>query len=245
MGLQVRAPPASAAVFVIAPLNGRHSGLTSKTTGVIALTPVFTCSGYVTSDTGAVEDIWQEKTGHHYTSTPEKGACAAIRDGQTDVCSGSTYHDYLLSGMNKGDCSRDDINLALQHTFALRMVRAAGRYTGCLSLPRMVLAAALGLLRRFYRPARVTARSSSTRPPTPPPSRDLQRLGLFDPIETQPYWHVGPETLNTTDSQNKAWLATISSMVLLKSDGKALPLLAGKKIAVIGPHANATSALAG
>ena len=44
----------------------------------------------------AVEYIWT-KDGHHYENmTPEQGACAAIRDGQTDVCSGTTYHDHLM-----------------------------------------------------------------------------------------------------------------------------------------------------
>jgi len=152
-------------------------------------------NGYVTSDSGAIEDIWQPaKSGHAYrNATPEQAACYAIRDGQTDVCSGSTYHDHLLSAVANGVCARADVDLALSHTLQLRM-----------------------------------------------------RLGLFEPaIDDQPYWHVGLEAVNTTASQAEAWLTTLESLVLLKHDGATLPLAPGKAVAVIGPHWNATNALAG
>ena len=139
-----------------------------------------------------MEDIWQA-AGHAYRhASPEQGACFAIRDGQTDVCSGSTYHDHLLSAVANGVCARADVDLALAHTFELRL-----------------------------------------------------RLGLFDPVGDQPYWHVGPERVNTTASQASAWLATLESLVLLKHDGATLPLSPGRRVAVIGPHANATTALVG
>ncbi len=38
-------------------------------------------------------------------------------------------------------------------------------------------------------------------------------------------------------------LATQSSMVLLQNNGSLLPLTPGKRIAVIGPHGNATTAM--
>ena len=93
-----------------------------------------------------------------------------------------------------------------------------------------------------------------TPPPHPAPHPTLpnpsvlkirMRLGLFDPIENQPYWHTPPSAINSAASQASNLLATQSSMVLLKNDGATLPFPKGKKIAVIGPHANATLALVG
>jgi beta-D-xylosidase 4 len=70
-------------------------------------------------------------------------------------------------------------------------------------------------------------------------------LGLFDPIEDQPYWHVSPDVVNTAESQAFNLFATQSTFVLLKNDGPILPIPRGKNIAVIGPHGNATTALVG
>lgn len=69
--------------------------------------------------------------------------------------------------------------------------------------------------------------------------------GLFDPIDNQPFWNVPVDAINTAASQANNWLATLSSFVLLKHDNQVLPLAKGKRIAVIGPHANATTAMAG
>ena len=71
------------------------------------------------------------------------------------------------------------------------------------------------------------------------------KLGLFDPIDAQPYWHVPLSAVDTAASRDNNLLATQSSMVLLKHDGVTLPLAPGKRIAVIGPHANATTDMAG
>ncbi len=71
------------------------------------------------------------------------------------------------------------------------------------------------------------------------------QLGLFDPPSATPYWRVPLEAVGTPAAAAANLLATQSSMVLLKHDGKTLPLPVGKKIAVIGPHGNATMALVG
>jgi beta-D-xylosidase 4 len=149
----------------------------------------FNFTGYITSDTGALEDIYQS---HFYVKTEAEAACVAIRNGSTDVCSGAVYHDALLDAVQQGLCSMDDVNAALYRTFMLRF-----------------------------------------------------QLGLFDPIEDQPYWHVSPDVINSTDNQAVNLLATRSSMVLLQNNGSILPLAPGQKVAVIGPHANATAALVG
>jgi hypothetical protein len=75
------------------------------------------------------------------------------------------------------------------------------------------------------------------------------KLGLFDPIEDQPYWHVSKDAVNTTVSQETNRRASRESMVLLQNGGAngaaTLPFKAGKTVALIGPHAKASSALVG
>jgi beta-D-xylosidase 4 len=153
-----------------------------------ALREVWNFTGYITSDSGALEDIYQQ---HKYVQTEAEAACVAIRNGSCDVCSGAVYHDALLEGVQQGLCTMDNVNAALSRTLAMRM-----------------------------------------------------RLGLFDPAENQPYWHVPLSAVNTTASQALNLLATQSSMVLLKND-KTLPLKKGIKLAVIGPFANTQEALVG
>jgi len=70
-------------------------------------------------------------------------------------------------------------------------------------------------------------------------------LGLFDPIDDQPYWHIPPSAVNTEASQALNLLATRSSLVLLKNDHQTLPFQKGKKVAVLGPHGNSQGDLVG
>jgi len=70
-------------------------------------------------------------------------------------------------------------------------------------------------------------------------------LGLFDPIEDQPYWHVSPDEVSKPANQASNVLSTLESMVLLSNPKGVLPLSNGKKVALIGPHVNATKALVG
>jgi beta-glucosidase-like glycosyl hydrolase len=151
-------------------------------------------TGYLTSDSAAVEDIWTSKAkgGHEYVKTKEEGACVAIRNGTTDVCSGTTYHDALLQSVAAGLCSREDVNAALRRTFTVRM-----------------------------------------------------QLGLFDPAENQPYFHMGMDTVGTPATIEARRISTLEGQVLLKNAGGALPFPKGGKIAVIGPHGRATLAMAG
>ncbi|CAI5742673.1 unnamed protein product [Hyaloperonospora brassicae] len=70
-------------------------------------------------------------------------------------------------------------------------------------------------------------------------------LGLFDPIDDQPYWHVRPSEVNTAASKQLSLDLTRKSLVLLQNHGNVLPLRKGTKVAVIGPHARAKRALLG
>ena len=153
------------------------------------LRDVWQFTGYVTSDSGALENI---ANNHHYTNSSLASVPAALRDGQTDVCSGGIYSGYLLQALAAGLVQREDIDLALSHTLRLRF-----------------------------------------------------QLGLFDPPQQQPYWQVPLSAVGSAEAQATNLLATQESLVLLKHTGAVLPLQKGSKIAVIGPHGNATGAMVG
>jgi beta-D-xylosidase 4 len=77
----------------------------------------------------------------------------------------------------------------------------------------------------------------------------LVRTGWFDPPEQQPYRNLTKDNVNTTYAQQLTLESAQESIVLLKNVNKALPLnidqLQGKKIALIGPTANATVLMQG
>jgi beta-glucosidase-like glycosyl hydrolase len=77
----------------------------------------------------------------------------------------------------------------------------------------------------------------------------LVRLGYFDPPEQQPYRHLSKTDVDTAESRQLTLDAAQQSIVLLKNVNKALPLdinqLQNKKIALIGPSANATGLMQG
>lgn len=71
------------------------------------------------------------------------------------------------------------------------------------------------------------------------------RLGLFDPIENQPFWHVSPDVVQNFEHMTLAKEATAQGFVLLKNDNNLLPLDPRKRYAVVGPHANDRTAMLG
>lgn len=146
-------------------------------------------NGYVTSDSGAISDIYSQ---HHYVATPEEAVQVALRDGQTDINSGSVYIGSLISAYNQSLINRTEIDTALRNSLRIRF-----------------------------------------------------RLGLFDPIEDQPYWHVPPSAVNSAEHQAMNLFATQQSMTLLKNLKGTLPFPKGGSIAVIGPHGQANQALVG
>ncbi|KAL4160708.1 hypothetical protein PRNP1_001270 [Phytophthora ramorum] len=70
-------------------------------------------------------------------------------------------------------------------------------------------------------------------------------LGLFDPIDDQPYWNVAASDVNTKAAQELSLNATRKSLVLLQNNGSVLPLSKGIKLAVVGPHAKSRRGLLG
>ena len=67
-------------------------------------------TGYVTSDSDAVGDIY---TAHHYAKTAAEASCLAIKNGQCDIDSGNTFYNGLLEGVKAGNCSMDDVDGAV------------------------------------------------------------------------------------------------------------------------------------
>ena len=57
---------------------------------------------------------------HNYTNSSLYSVPVALRDGQTDVCSGGVYSGELLPALAAGLIAREDIDLALSHTFRMR-----------------------------------------------------------------------------------------------------------------------------
>lgn len=71
------------------------------------------------------------------------------------------------------------------------------------------------------------------------------RLGLFDPVEDQPYTKLGADDMGDAGAHASNLAAARQSLVLLENNQQTLPLSKTTSIAVIGPNANASFALAG
>jgi beta-glucosidase-like glycosyl hydrolase len=77
----------------------------------------------------------------------------------------------------------------------------------------------------------------------------LIRLGWFDPPEQQVYRQLNKNNVDTIEARQLSLVSAQESMVLLKNANKILPLnmsqLMNKKIALIGPMADATVTMQG
>ncbi len=72
------------------------------------------------------------------------------------------------------------------------------------------------------------------------------KLGMFDPPELVPYTRLSPQVINSPQHRQLALRAARESIVLLKNDGKTLPLSKSiKSLAVIGPNADDLDVLVG
>lgn len=75
--------------------------------------------------------------------------------------------------------------------------------------------------------------------------KEVFSLGYFDDPAAQPYRQLGWSDVNTPQAQQLAHTAAVEGIVLLKNDG-VLPFSKHvRKLALIGPWANATSLLQG
>lgn len=82
-------------------INGVPSCANQRQSNV--LRNVWNFSGYITSDTPAIDDIYLKfPDGHGFVDTVAEAACLAVRNGTTDVCSGGAYHNGLLDSVAQG-----------------------------------------------------------------------------------------------------------------------------------------------
>jgi beta-D-xylosidase 4 len=77
--------------------------------------------------------------------------------------------------------------------------------------------------------------------------RTAFRLGLFEPLASSPWAHLGYADIGSAVAQHTALDAAVQSMVLLKNDADLLPidLNQHKTVAVIGPFQNVTNKMQG
>lgn len=167
-------------------LNGIPTCANDWLTGVLRKELGF--DGYITSDSGAIQAIWNR---HHYTKTECEAGLLAIQSG-TDVNSGPVYNKCLESLVKEKRLDEKFVDDAIRRTLTLRF-----------------------------------------------------KLGLFDPIEDQPYWHVAPTEVNKKEHQDLSLELTRKSLVLLQNHNNVLPLQKGKKVAVLGPHSVAKGGIMG
>ncbi|KAA0164393.1 hypothetical protein FNF27_07808 [Cafeteria roenbergensis] len=73
---------------------------------------------YMTSDTGAITDIYDA---HHMEPTPEAAVCAALVNGSTDMNSGDVFWHHVESAVSQGLCGWGDVDAALRRTLGLRI----------------------------------------------------------------------------------------------------------------------------
>ncbi|MDH7599300.1 MAG: glycoside hydrolase family 3 C-terminal domain-containing protein [Sedimentisphaerales bacterium] len=73
--------------------------------------------GYIVSDCGAINDIWNARA-HRYVETPEEAAAVAVKAG-CNLCCGSDYNA-LVRAVQKGLISESQIDQALYYTLWTR-----------------------------------------------------------------------------------------------------------------------------
>jgi beta-glucosidase len=73
--------------------------------------------GYVVSDCGGINDIWNQRA-HHYVGTPEEAAAAAVRAG-CNLCCGGEY-GALVNAVQLGMVTEEDIDRSLHSTLWTR-----------------------------------------------------------------------------------------------------------------------------
>ncbi len=73
-------------------------------------------NGFVTSDCGAVEDVYNK---HHYVSTPAEASAVSMKNGE-DLNCGTTFQDYCKEAIEKGLMTEADLDSALTRVFEAR-----------------------------------------------------------------------------------------------------------------------------
>lgn len=91
--------------------------------------------GFVTSDCGAVEDVYNK---HHYVSTPEEASAVSMKNGE-DLNCGTTFQDYCKKAIEKGLMTEADLDSALTRVFEARF--SVGEFDDAALVPWRSMAA--------------------------------------------------------------------------------------------------------
>ena len=186
--------PLLAAIWLLTPilprslpdaLNGVPTCANQKLTEILRDDWKF--DGYITSDSGAIHDIYGA---HKYNTTAAEATAAALLAG-CDINSGSQYSHNVEQAVRAGLVNESVVDAALIRAFKVRI-----------------------------------------------------RLGLFDPPHGQPDYS-DPEIVGSPKYHALSADASRQAMTLLSNKNGALPLTAGRKLAVIGANANTQTLMAG
>jgi beta-glucosidase-like glycosyl hydrolase len=176
--------------------------------------------GYVTSDCGAVGDVFKN---HNFTKSEDATCSATLASGMDNDC-GEGMHTLILTLVH-----------TLTHTRIHTHTHTTGGFFGRHGTKGNLAAAiADGSVNKAVY---TTALQHLF--------RVQMRLGIFDPDAAQPYRSYGPERIDTPAHRQLALEAANQGLVLVKNDNNRLPLAKGKvnSIAALGPHGDATSAM--
>lgn len=73
--------------------------------------------GYVTSDSGAIADVYKS---HHFVKTAQEAAAVCVKAG-CDINSGGVYSSSLADAVSAGFVNMSDVDAAVAHGFRIRM----------------------------------------------------------------------------------------------------------------------------
>lgn len=74
--------------------------------------------GFVTSDCGAVDDVWQTNR-HHYVKTGAEAVAVSIKNGE-DLNCGTTFQEYAREALSQGLLTEAELDTALTRVLAAR-----------------------------------------------------------------------------------------------------------------------------
>eukprot|EP00316_Scyphosphaera_apsteinii_P008097 CAMPEP_0119344274 /NCGR_PEP_ID=MMETSP1333-20130426/106888_1 /TAXON_ID=418940 /ORGANISM="Scyphosphaera apsteinii, Strain RCC1455" /LENGTH=841 /DNA_ID=CAMNT_0007356709 /DNA_START=446 /DNA_END=2971 /DNA_ORIENTATION=+ len=184
-------------------------------------------SGYVTSDTGAVSDIYMK---HKYRADGIGATCAALDDGGCDINSGPVYHSYLVPAVAgaKACMSNETLRRALRRTLKLRFELGLFDPVDASSNPLWHVSADEVGSASSHATSMLAA---------------LEGLVLLknDPLGYPALQHASPGSASYISSTLPPFGRS------MKVNRKPLPLVQNetRSLLVVGPHANAKGALVG
>ena len=88
-------------------------------------------NGFVTSDCGAVDDVYQSNR-HHFVNTAAEASAVSIVNGE-DLNCGNTFQDYCKEAIEKGYMQEADLDTALVRVFEARF--SVGEFDNASNVP--------------------------------------------------------------------------------------------------------------